>query len=98
MPCTKTGAQIYLTPYGLWAIADAHQCADVTYFRIARTASSALRDDALHFEVGNFDGWFDRDDLNGRSSTMICKTVDIVDHGYDGTPIDPNSSLPEIWK
>lgn len=93
MSCIKTGAQIYIVPFGVWCICDAFEVADAIYFRIAGESDVPERD-ALHFEVGNYENWWDRH-AEGRCSTMICNTSEVVSHGYDGDPI--TNLIPSTW-
>jgi hypothetical protein len=94
MTCIKTGCQIYLTQLGIWAYGDAHQCGDAYFFRLVEEYALP-RQGALHFEIGNYDTWWDR---HRDVSTLIANASDCVAHGYTGTPIDPLTLIPEIWK
>lgn len=103
MPCIKTGCQIYIVPLGIWAYGDAHECGEAYYFRLVEEKDKP-RANMLHFEVGNYDQWWDRDRMRGNHYTygdpsiLIANKNDVVSHGYDGTPIDPVTLIPEIWK
>lgn len=84
MTCVKTGADIYIIPYGLFAHCDAFEVADVTYFRISHTAPTPTAH-VLHYEVNNFENWWGRE--TERYSTLICENKDVQFYGYDGAPL-----------
>lgn len=79
MPCTKTGAQIYIEQWGEFAWCDAFQVGDVAYFRIVERSREPFEHGKaeVFYRVKSFDSWFDRD--SDRTSTMISNDFDYMD-------------------
>lgn len=84
MACVKTGAHIYLEPYGEYAYGDAFEVDQIAYFRIVETRRSPIRP-KLHYTVQFFENWFDQH--SGGVSTLITKSETFINHGYDGKEI-----------
>lgn len=93
MQCVKTGAQIYLTEFGEYAIADAFQLdldggpgnlVTVYAFEIVTNSrDNTPPRDKLHYTIHSVDHWFGE---NTRPvSTLVATSV--TDHGYEGKPL-----------
>lgn len=81
MQCTKTGCHVYLKEYGEYVYGDAHMVGNVLVLRIVQRSFSGPLADRLHYEVGQAEGWFDKNRSDG-SSTLL--TTQYIDHGYEG--------------
>lgn len=85
MQCIKTGAHIYITQYGEYAVCDVHQTAKGTWvLRIAGTSRSPMRD-RLNGHVFEVEGWFDRNNERYASSTLLADNIH--DFSYVGEPL-----------
>lgn len=91
MTCVKTGADIYIIPYGEFAHCDAHECNGAFFFRISHVSRSPTGS-VIHYEVNNVDSWWDRgeenDDERGRPiySTLVADASSVISYGYEGRP------------
>jgi hypothetical protein len=89
MTCVKTGCHIYIIPHGMYAYGDAHLVNDVYFFRLA-IASFYPHADVIHYEVNNYDSWWDKESTKNfrpPTSTLIAAGEDILSYGYDGRPL-----------
>lgn len=87
MECKKTGAHIYLTDHGAWAVCDAFLVGvdakteePIWLFRITSTNFGKFRD-YKHFTIHEVDHWFKDQPI----STLIANKVTY--HGYEGVLI-----------
>ena len=93
MTCTRTGAQIFLWQYGVYAYCDAFEiihdldAADyfrVAYFRIVDTSFAPFDDQPnLHFIVREVENWF----KDHPTQTLITKAGGYENLGYEGRPV-----------
>lgn len=91
MQCERTGAHIWIEPYGEWAVCDLHREGMIWVARISAVAHNPMRA-YNNGDVLNADTWFDREKLAlvGRSlvvSTLIMPSTQFVYHGYEGVPV-----------
>lgn len=79
MICEKTGCDVYIVPYGVWAHGDAHKLDNGTYiFRLSCPSLEPIYN-RLHYTIHSLEHWFDR---HNTYSTLIA--VDVTYHGYAG--------------
>lgn len=88
MPCIRTGFHAYLDYAGTWIYGDAFELDSVYCFRVCQISYDPI-DVVKHFTIKNFAHWFDegRTDTS-HNSTMICASDHVINHGYDGVPLD----------
>jgi len=82
MQCTKTGCHIYIEQCNCYAYGDAFEGNGVALFRIVQIEFEPISS-VLHYRVGDFDQWFDRD-RKGVASTLISSSFENL--GYGGVP------------
>lgn len=90
MPCVKTGCHIYIIPYGVFAYGDAHKVDEVYFFRLAQASHKPLHD-VLHFELNNYDSWWDAKstkEFRPPVSTLAASGSDVISWGYEGRDIN----------
>lgn len=86
MTCVKTGCHIYIIPYGTFAYGDAHEVDGVYFFRLVDTSDGPIAG-TIHYEVNNYDSWWDKDknaEGGWTPSTMVCRGSDVLSYGYEG--------------
>lgn len=83
MTCVKTGCHIYIIPYGAFAYGDAHEVDGVYFFRLVERAPVPTGP-VIHYEVNNFDTWWDQSDDPHRPSTLVARGMDVISYGYEG--------------
>lgn len=71
MTCIKTGAHIFLRPYGAYALCDAFLINGSYIFRVVHFGYESIRPE-VHFAVEEIAHWFDQYETGtNRASTMI---------------------------
>jgi|DEB0MinimDraft_12_1074336.scaffolds.fasta_scaffold07182_6 hypothetical protein len=83
MKCTKTGCHIFISDYDEWAYGDAFEGNGLALFRLVVTDRKPLRD-VVHYTVFTCDVWFERDNPEQPTSTLI--SANFINHGYKGIP------------
>ena len=86
MTCVKTGCHIYIIPYGTFAYGDAHEVAGAMFFRLVQEGDKPLFP-SLHYEINNYDSWWEKTLTNSKSSVLICNSADVLSYGYEGRDI-----------
>lgn len=91
MQCERTGAHIWIEPYGEWAVCDLFREGVIWVARISAVAFDPMRT-YNNGDVLNADAWFDREKMAqlGRGlvvSTLIMPSTQFAYHGYEGIPV-----------
>lgn len=84
MPCTKTGAQIYLATHDEFLYGDAFELNGVAYFNLATRGFSADHGSQIHYAVYDYDTWLNQGLENSIIHGSLLVTADYKSLGYTG--------------
>lgn len=88
MSCIKTGFHAFLVPHELYVYGDAFKVNNAYIFRICSISPQPQRP-VKHFTIEDWSLWFDEHKTSqSTNSTMLCWPQYVIDHGYNGTPIN----------